>query len=291
MRKIHITFILLALVLSGCKKNIDCSNEGSDSLVSKIFTDSVEKLLRDIKDTDGNKAFDKAEVRATLSKIKLALVDVRTAQQDPDSRKVFCNAEFKITVPGQMIINADKALEMQNSKRNSTDIADSKELEQIADSFTKTIEYSLIPTDNDSKILAEVVEPDAIVDFIAEIVVLNIRLNTIEAQKIEEEKNRQEKLALEEAQRKASNELELQNVKTQNEIARKTLNEVWALIPKDMRDTLSASQAAWSKKKELDCKIDSLVDSADENEIEIAKLSCDARKTQERINQLRPYMQ
>lgn len=284
--------ILIIIALTGCKKNIDCSIPNGEGLVGEVFADKIIKKLREENDEMENKLFDKQEIRALVAKVKFYLIDVRTSQNDPDSRKVFCSAKLKIVIPTEVQIKANKAFELAGQGKSIAKIADNIDLDRQEDSYVKeTIDYNYIPTDNDTKILAQVDEPETVVEFMAGVLAANLLYSSMEAQKSKEDRKKQEELVAIEQQKKAANELALIEAKGQNEIAKNYLNEVWTAIPTATRETLSKIQIAWNKKKQLDCKINSLAEGKDELEIEILKLRCDSQKMQERAGELRTYIQ
>jgi uncharacterized protein YecT (DUF1311 family) len=88
------------------------------------------------------------------------------------------------------------------------------------------------------------------------------------------------------SEQKAAN---LNSAQTDNKLALQSILAVWRAIPAAIRVQLLPQQRAWVRKKDADCRVEAASASTDPTEIEVARLTCDTRTTQERISFLQPY--
>ena len=70
----------------------------------------------------------------------------------------------------------------------------------------------------------------------------------------------------------------------------KAINAVWSAIPSETRSELAALQKAWVRKKNADCRIESLTAGGSEVDIQVNQLNCDTRAQIDRTNWLRSYV-
>jgi uncharacterized protein YecT (DUF1311 family) len=103
-------------------------------------------------------------------------------------------------------------------------------------------------------------------------------------QQEQQEQQAQQSAAL--AEQKSAN---LNSAKTDNQLATQSILAVWRAIPAGTRAQLLAQQRAWARKKDADCRVEAASASTDPNEMEVARLNCDTRTTQERISFLQSY--
>lgn len=281
---------IIVFGLAGCSKpKATCSSQEGIELVGQIISDAAEKTLTDQKQSDGSPAFDGASVRATLSKIAIAVENIRTAKEDPNSTKVFCEGSIKISVPPELLKKAEEGRELASLGTVAV-LASANSLEQSANVFTKSIEYNVQPTDDGKKIFAELTAPKPMSEFVSEVVGSIIIKPIIEANKIQQAKAEEsERLQAEEQEKKQRAEqieMALSQAKQDNVLASQAIGELWKSIPEDERKSMLDAQRAWIKKKELDCKVDAAAKSTDPSEKEIYRLNCDTAATTARVSEI-----
>lgn len=265
-----------------------CLSEDSQAVIIDLVREEVEKrAARDLRDGDRQIA-SMANLRASLALIQLAIEDVRTSKEDPDSSRKFCAGSFKAVFPAAMIADAEKSYELIGAGTIET-LADQYGVERSADTFTYDLDFSVQPTDDGKKIYGEIEQPDSLVNFLAEMVVAHLasgeiqRVKTAEAQAAAE----QDRLNLEAqtAQRQAV----LSEARTEYDLSRQTLTAMWDAMPKDAQDQLTANQTAWNQRKRADCNLEAAQYSTEPTEREAARMRCDARMTRERVSALRSW--
>jgi len=283
--------ILFSLfTLAGCKPKATCSGPDSIELVGQILSDGAEKTLAEQKKDDGTPVFDPASVRATLSKILITVENIRTTKEDPNSTRVSCEGSAKLVIPADILKQAEEGRELMTLGKMS-DYAKTNSIAQSANSFTKTIEYSVQPTDDGKKIFAELTAPKPLADFLGEIAASSLLKPLVETSRIEQSK------ALEaEKQRAAQQEQQLQlqqkeeslnKAREDNLRANQTIDEVWKNIPDEQRKPMLDAQREWIKKKDLDCTAEASSRSSDPSEMETLRLNCETAVTDTRIEELR----
>lgn len=276
--------------LAGCSKpKATCSSPEGIELVGQIISNAAEKSLADQKHSDGSPAFDAASVRATLSKIAIAVENIRTAKEDPNSTKVFCEGSIKITIPPEILKKAEEGRELAKLGTVAV-LAKANSLDQSANAFTKSIEYNLQPTDDGKKIFAELTATQPMAEFVSEVVGSVIIKPIIEANNIQqtkaEELARLQAEEQEKQQRAEQIDAALSQAKQENALASQAIGELWKNIPEDERKLMLEAQRSWIKKKELDCKVEAAAKSTDPSEKEIIRLNCDTAATTARVSEI-----
>lgn len=289
---------ITAFAIIGCgKQKATCSGVDELSVVKKIVLDEAEKLVTKEKHDDGSSIFNAASARATISKITVAFEDIRTSKEDPNSTKVFCEGTIKIVVPSELLNTAEEGRKLANFGSVSA-LASTSSMEQSANSFTRSIEYSAQPTDDGKSVYAELTDATSIADFISEMTAASLLKPMLEAKNIAEAKateaanqaaaaqqlqNEQQQAQLRAEQQAA----DLSLAQEQNALTNQVINELWKSISEEDRNILLGSQRAWIKKKDVDCKIEAAGRSTDPTEIEIFRLNCDTSATKARIDEIR----
>ena len=266
-------------------------------LATKIVSEAAEKYLAEQKKDDGSIIFDPALVRATLSKVSLTIENIRTSKKDPNSTKVFCEGSLKITPDIELLKLANEARK-ESSMITISDEAKNQSFEQSANSFVKSIEYNVQPTDDGKSVFTEVSIPKPFSTLLGEMVGFSILNPIIKNQKIEkmqaEEVKQQEAEKQKIAQTQLLNEQKLAQIeaaialaKEENVLANQVINELWGNYPAEDKKIILNSQKAWVNKKILDCKVAAAGFSTDTNEKEIAHLNCDTKATRLRTDELK----
>lgn len=290
--------IIVPLILSGCgKPEVKCSSEEGIVLIGQIANEQAEKTLSENKFDDGSVMFDKAKIRATLDKIKITIENIRTSKEDPNSAKVFCEGDFKVTIPVDMLDAAEKGRALAKKPKLSQ-YAQGLGFDNSANNFNKKIEYSVQPTDDGKKVFAELENVTQLAGLLDEVVAATLLKPLLESKKAEqaayeqqlliEQATKEEQIKSEQVQQLAEQKkAHLEQAQADNALANQTINELWKIIPETTRQSLLAQQRAWVKKKEIDCKLEAAAKSIDPTERETARLTCDSNVTNERINMLR----
>lgn len=298
MKHVIPVFCVLAVtLLGGCSgQAADCSGEDAFAAVIPIVQERiVEKTRQQIRQTDGSRPASNSRVRATVSQATMTISDVRTTQSDPNSTRRFCVGRLKVTIPAQVLQEADRGRQAAGTNTVS-ELADNSDIDRNADAFTSDIEYNIQPTDDGNRIYAEIENSDGYVNFYSEVlafyllrpVVERARAErdraTAEQQRIEQEQQREQEAAVAE-QRGAI----LAQARSEHRLAEQTINEVWRAVPPNLREQLLEMQRAWIRRKNADCRIESASVSTEPQEREAARLRCNTRVTNDRIRYLRQY--
>lgn len=282
-----------SLFVAGCGMiggaNGSCTSADSEKVITDLVREEVEKrATRDLRQDDGRLIASVSNLRASLALIELAIEDVRTSKEDPDSTKKFCAGSFKAVFPATMLADADKTYGLLDAGTIS-DYAEQQGMERAANAFTSDFEFSIQPTDDKKKVYGEIEQADALVNFLVEIVVAHLASGQIAQAKAQEAQALAEQTRLNDEAANAQRQAIMVEAKTENDLARQTLNALWAVIPEEMQGRLTANQTAWNERKRADCNLEAAQYSTDPTEREASRLRCDARVTRARITELRPY--
>jgi hypothetical protein len=160
-------------MLSGCDKTLssNCSSELAHKSISQQIIEQVTKLTADEKYSDKDEyIFEKSKIRATVDQIKIVVEDVRTTEKDPNSSQQFCSGTIKITVPANVLSDADQARELENRPKISQD-ARRSDIDDNLNVFTKKdFPFNIQPTDDGEKLYVKSEGAVSIEEFLHKIV-------------------------------------------------------------------------------------------------------------------------
>ena len=288
-----------AAYLGACdsKIEVECGGEATISAFEDMLRKSLEDSVRNQLDSEGSiDGYDSAKLRSGTKQIKVSLEDVRTIKDDPDSSRKFCSARIQLALPKNVIEAAD-------TTRALADLDDVKKLahrnriERSGNKYGQELEYSIQPTDDGKKIIAETDDDSSLFSFLTELfgsylLSEEVRNRAIEADKLAAEEAREVKMAEEEAdgaikEQAAAN---LNEAKVANRMAVERVNAVWSSIPKGTKARLLDLQRAWIRKTTAQCKVEASGTSELSADREASRLRCEARAQMERAQQLERFV-
>lgn len=287
----HIRFLFLgaALVLGACQKQpVECSATSAGEPVIKIVKEQIERDTLNRTRSDSGQNISKSKVRAAIAQLSIMLEDVRTAREDPNSTKRFCEATLKIRFPAGLIDDADQARQIAGLSSVS-DLADKGDIERSADSFSVPIQFNVQPTDDGSKVFAETESGNNVFEFAGELLASGLLKYDIEQQQ-RDATNAQ--VAASAAEHEAVDEQRSASVsaaKTDNQLAIQTIAALWRSLTTDVRSRLAPAQKAWIRKKDADCRVEAAATSTEPSEVEVARLICDTRMQNDRTSWLSQF--
>lgn len=279
-----------ALLLAGCNKQpVECTAQSASAPVISIVKDELEKTVtRKMRGDDGEGSAPRSKIRAAIAQLVISLADIRTSREDPNSTKRFCAATLKIRIPADLLRDADSARDSLELGSVS-DLAGNADIDRAADTFSAEIEFNVQPTDDGSKVFAETESGNSMFDFTAEVLSSGLMHARIADHQRNERLLADQQAAAQNAalgEQKAAN---LGSAKTENQLAVQTIAAAWKAIPAERRSQMLALQRAWIRKKDADCKVEAASASIDPSEMEVARLNCDTRVTNDRIQYLQPF--
>jgi uncharacterized protein YecT (DUF1311 family) len=272
----------------GKKPEVECSSSEAVSTTIGVLKEALEKQTFAKASGGDNQSVSKSSIRAAIAQIVFTLEDIRTTKTDPNSTKRFCEGTLKIRFPAEDISNADDARSAAGLG-TVTQFADANDVDREANVFSAKADYDVQPTDTGDKVFAETETKSPIMNVASEVLASSLLHNVLQqaaANQQQEQQAQQAQQSAALAEQKAAN---LNSAKTDNQLAVQSILAVWRSIPASTRAQLLAQQRAWSRKKDADCRVEAATASTDPTEIEVARLNCDTRLTQERINVLQPY--
>lgn len=157
--KLFILSLVSALMLSGCNQQSpmsSCSSPATQKVIASLLTEQTEKLTAEKKYDyyEGSFVFGGSKIRASLAQVQAALENIKTAEQDPDSSKVFCSGQLKVTIPAEMLADADWARDAQHQAKIAQ-YARQVNIENNANVFTQDLEYSVQPAGDGKELQVE----------------------------------------------------------------------------------------------------------------------------------------
>lgn len=293
-KQLLVIAILMSLVsLTACEqatnvfgKKVKCGDESSQQAVKDLFKKEVQDISsKKVKDliVEENITVDMSKMRASFEKIDVKIEDIRTDSSDPNSKKEHCKANLVLTIPDNLIQDANKSRESQDLQ-NILQMAILADIETEQSKFKKEISYVVQPTDDGKKIYTTM-DKNSLIEFTST-VVLDAILKT-------ERENQMQQIMQEQAQAEAEenqaqqeyNIVLVQEAQNNIDMANAAINVVWQATTPEIRKQLLPEQRLWLKKRELECKLKA-TQSGDDNP-EAVRLNCEAEMTKQRTNVLR----
>lgn len=180
------SLIMVALNLMSCDKNsnsistqkVNCSNIDGLTAVTAAIINDAEKVVK----KEANE-LSLSEIRASIDTLKLTVEDVRTSKQDPNSTKVYCEANVVLNIPLNTIEDANNALKTLGENKPLAVILEDYNLspsKTAANNYEGNISYNLQPTDDNTKIYSQIDDGNQqLVWAIKDIVLLSLAKKTL----------------------------------------------------------------------------------------------------------------
>jgi hypothetical protein len=261
-------------------------------MLKKSIEDKVRKALED----DSQLAsYDRGKLSAALSKANLALDDVRTTRDDPDSSRKYCNAKVNLRFPEAILRIIDDARSSAGLEDRSS-VANRNGLIHDATGFTSDFEYSIQPTDDGKKVIAESDADSAMAQVVSELFSSYLLSDEIRNAKVSadqaESKRAADERALAAQESAAKGQLAsatLEEAIAENKLAVQRISAVWQSIPPSTRRQLASIQTAWNKRISAQCTVEASGQSTEPSIVKAAKLRCESNALMNRSRELERF--
>ncbi len=288
MRLRGIAVCIACALLAACsqKPKLECSNTDAQSTTIDLLKAQIEKgVTENLKSGDSGTSVLSSKIRATIQQLVFSLDDIRTSKVDPNSTKKFCTANLKIVIPADVVADAEKARSDTNLNDLSA-LADSDNVERSANAFTTSFDYDVQPTDDGQKVFAESDNLDKPKAFFGEVLASSLLKNAVEQAQIQKNQTdvaqqQQQQAAL--SEQKSADQAQ---AKTENQLSNQTISAIWKNLPPESRASMLDDERNWIRKKTADCAVEEASSSTDPTEQETARLKCDTKANQARIQML-----
>lgn len=289
---IHKKFTVLLIataLLSGCTAmDVDCASEESKTALleamHKDISESITLNLRDLSEQNTSGiSFGSAMTKQLVDKFDFKVASIAELWKNPDRKQKSCRGTLEITLDTKQVKRAADA----RSALDMVSIADLSTQSGVEfdgrSRFTQEIDFSLNLADDTGKVHADLGSSFTIFDTVAETSAYNILSASIIKDKRDEDAR---EMRAESEQKRATIAL----AKEENRMAIKALGEVWSQLLPETRSQLVGLQRAWIRKRNADCRIESINASEDGSDITVNQLNCDTRAQLERREWLRQYV-
>ncbi|WP_304667531.1 DUF1311 domain-containing protein [Neisseria bergeri] len=300
------------LILSGCDRlgignlfsenEVSCGSEEAKEILVKLVRDNVEGET--VKTFDGDAFKDQAfadigiaHIRSMVERLGITVDEVRTAEKTASSGKLKCEATLKLDVPDDVVDYAVSANQsIGNSYKKTPDFFERYYRKEGA-YYVKTISYSVQPTDDKSKIFAELNQAHDIIHPLSELVSMALIKEPLDKAKQRNEELEAAEAAAQEAreaeeaaaQEVLSQEQEAARVSEWEEryqLARNEFEQFWKGLPPTVQNKLQASQKTWKSGMDKICASKAKAESETPNSIKISELVCKTAETEARLEGL-----
>jgi uncharacterized protein YecT (DUF1311 family) len=281
--------LITAALLSGCTAmDVNCtSEEAKTALLEAMRKDISESITQNLKDLSEQNSsgisFGSAMAKQLVDKFDLKVSGITELWKNPDRKQKSCRGTLEITVDTKQVkraTDARSALDMLSI----ADLATQSGVEFDGRSrFTQEIDFSLSLADDTGKVNADLGSSFTIFNTVAETSAYNVLSASIVKNKRDEDVL---EMRAESEQKRAAIAL----AKEENRMAIKALGEVWSQLLPETRSQLVGLQKAWIRKRNADCRIESINASEDGSDIKVNQLNCDTRAQLERREWLLKYV-
>lgn len=282
--------VLLSVTLSACGKGhaVQCTADSAQAPVIDIVKEQLEHSVQRTLRAGATGQASSSKIRAAIAQLVVAIEDIRTSKEDPNSTKRFCTGTLRIRFPADLLADADRARNTAGSNSVS-DMADSNDIERHADSFTTSIDFNIQPTDDGSKVFAETESGNNMFGFAAAILSSSLMRAAVEDQQREQQTAAEQAAAEQQSALAEQRNANIAAARTDNQLATQTIDAIWKALPGAARSQLLPLQRAWLRKKTADCAVEAAAASMEPADKEVARLTCDTRITQERSTYLNGF--
>lgn len=279
------------MLLAACgKPNSNCSDAGSQSALEAAIREGLEKsILAQAKGDDGVLAVEASKVRAAIADLKLVIENIRTTKEDPNSTKKFCTGNLKIVFGTHVFADAEKSREIAGMP-TLTQAVDRAALEKGVDYLKGDLDYSVQPTDDGSKVVAEFEAASNKLDVFGEVVAASLLKGNLENKQRMDQANAAAADKATQDALTAERQANLQQALVSRKAADVALGAAWQSLDPGMRQQLLPQQRAWIKRKDASCTVQGLQASTDPTEQKTAAENCVVSETQNRTNELQNYI-
>jgi uncharacterized protein YecT (DUF1311 family) len=290
--------VLVSVMLSGCSNGVevDCGGEATIAAVEEMLQKNLEDSVRSQLDSEGSiDGYDSAKLRSGTRQIKATMEDVRTLKTDPDSSRKFCSARLQLALPKNVVEAADstRALAKLDDVKK---MAHQNRVDRSGNKYGRELEFSIQPTDDGKKLIAETDEDSSLFTFLTEVFSAyllseEVRNRAIEADKLAANEKRETKLAEAEVDGAIKEQAlaNLNEAKVENKMAVERINAIWGSIPKSAKTRLLDLQRAWIRKTTAQCKVEAAGSSELSADRDAIRLRCETKAQIDRANKLEQF--
>jgi len=134
-----------SLLLSGCNKQIptaSCSSPETQALIRTNLIEQAVKLTfaKRYDQYEGSTVFGAVSVNNLLAQLQIAVANVKTTKEDPNSRQSLCSGQLQITVPPSLLADVDYAREAQHQPKIAQ-YGSQLSIEYSNNVFVQNVEY------------------------------------------------------------------------------------------------------------------------------------------------------
>ena len=293
MVRLVMSLLPLAL-LAGCAgSGTNCAGENSQNAIKELLVKATEdKVRKGFEDSGELAAYDRSKLHSALSQMKIELKDVRTTRNDPDSSRKFCAASVYVSIPSSVLQIIDAA--RSGAGLESWDkFANQSGLEHDAGKVWNELEFSVQPTDDRQKLVAQSDAKGTFIDFMSELFGSYLKSDQIRAAKLAQDRAQAEaqgaQLAANRALDSAQKDLtaaDLAEAGQNYKLAVQRINAAWRSMSPATRRALTPAQMAWNKRRNAQCTVEAAGHTTDPAGMRALQLKCETQMTNERANQL-----
>jgi hypothetical protein len=272
-------------VLAGCNAEVfgggaDCGSDEAQQLIDQLVKEELEFAVQS--ELDSSKelgSYDATQLENAIDRIKLRVEDVRSSQDSPGSSRLSCRATLLIALPKavESTTNEARALAEMGTVR---DIANRYKVKRRSGKYASEFEYFVQPTDDGSKLFAEIDGNSASLDFLGEVLgsyllADEIRDEKIKADRAKAEEERQEREADQAVNAEAA--AALKAAKVERKLASDAIGAVWDAMPEGAKKSINELHEAWIGEMTAKCAAEAAGSDERAAMREATKLECETR--------------
>ena len=303
MTRFALGLMLAPLALGACApvaETAACGSDEAKSVIDELFKEELQYAIQNELDKQKELgSYDATELDNAVERLRVSLADVRTSQDDPNSNRFSCRATIQLDIPNEVERKANESLAMAELD-NVKALGNRYKMTREGGQFTTDFDYFIQPTDDGSKLLAEMDDDSAVLSFMSEVLAFYLLSDEIREEKIaEDQAEAEEKAKIREEERKKKameDEIEsafqqeadaaLNAAQIERKLASDRISAVWLAMPQAAQDSLEVRHSAWVQQMKARCATQSAGTDKREEMREARELQCQTKEVRTCANTL-----
>ena len=258
----------------------DCGSEDALQAVDALFKEELQYTLQsNLADQSELGSYDAAALEDAVGGVILALRDVRTSQNDPDSTRLACKATLAVDISDAVEREANE-VRIMAELGTVREAANRHRLKNRGGSYTSDFNYFVQPTDNGDKLFAEINTDAAPLKFLAEVIGSYMLADEIREAKIAEDQALAEERRVEREMQnayEAEGAASLNTAEVERQLASEAIQATYRAMPRSAQDSIEELHSAWVKQMNAQCAADAAGSDERASKRKANELACQTR--------------
>ena len=268
----------------------DCGSDDARLALDTLFKEELEYALQSaLAERTELGSYDAAALEDAIKGVELALQDVRTSQNDPDSTRLACKATLVVKLSDTVEKEANE-VRIMAELGTIREAANQHRLKSRGGNYNSDFNYFIQPTDDGDKLFAEINTDAAPLKFLTEIIGSYMMADEIREAKISEDQALAEERRIEREMQnayEAEGAAALNTAEVERRLASQGISAAWNAMPRYAQQDIDALHDAWVQQMNAQCAADAAGSDERTSMRKANELSCQTRYVRACTNILR----